>query len=213
MNSNPFQSTKPAKGRTKYTNDSILEALRDLSGGVGKTVTRDVAGKVATDALTSILGAAPKQQGELRPNQPINIPDRQANQEPRPERFYPPFMRPEVRPVAPHPIIKEDQQKLAQQIESVRHELKAISASIQSLNKDIGKAVTEVPVNPGVYHANFFDRLRSVLKILREQIDDSRSWLTMHTSRKKKMGYWGMFKKHGTSFGLSNERSLATSAG
>ncbi len=212
MNANPFQSAKPPKKPAAYTNDSILEALRDLSGGVGKTVTHDVAGKVATDALTSIFGTPTSQQGELRPNQSVNVPDRQAARQ-RPERFYPPFMRPEVRPVAPRPVIHEDQQKLSQQIEAVRQELKAIAASIQSLNADIGKAVNEVPVNPGIYHANFFERLRSVLKILREQIDDSRSWLTMHTSRKKKMGYWGMYKKHGTTFGLSNERSLATSAG
>lgn len=209
MNVNPFQSAKPVKKPT-YTNDSILEALRDLSGGVGKTVAHDVAGKVATDALSSLFGSVPKQSGELRANQPINMPDRQ---QPRPERFYPPFTRPEVRPVAPRPIMHEDQQKLAQQIESVRHELKAIAASIQSLNKEIGNAVEAVPVNPGIYHANFFERLRSVLKVLREQIDDSRSWLTMHSDRKQKKGYWGMYKKHGTTFGLSNERSLATSAG
>lgn len=206
MNSSPFQSQKPAKGRVKYTNDSILEALRDLSGGVGKTVAKDVVGKVGSDALTSVFGTL--QQGE-----PMNIPDRKAQPEPKPERFYPSFMQPEVRPVAPRPVIHEDQQKIAQQIESVRHELKAIAASIQSLNTEIGKAVREVPVNPGVYHANFFERLKSILTVLREQIDDSRSWLTMHTSRKKKMGYWGMYKKHGTTFGLSNERSIATSAG
>jgi len=208
---NPFQPAKPAKKPT-YTNDSVLEALRGLSGGVGKTVAHDVVGTVATDALTSIFGGPPKQQGDLMPNQPLNIPDR-APRPLRPERFYPPFMRQEAKPVAPHPVIREDQQKLAQQIESVRAELKAIAASIQSLNKEIGNAIREVPVNPGVYHANFFERLKSILKVLREQIDDSRSWLSMHSDRKKKKGYWGMYKKHGTTFGLSNERSLATSAG
>ena len=69
-------------------------------------------------------------------------------------------------------------------------------------------------MDPGIYHVNFFERLRSILKVLREQIDDSRTWLALSAQRKqKKLGYWGMFKKHGTSFGLSNERSIATSAG
>ena len=81
------------------------------------------------------------------------------------------------------------------------------------LSTEIHKAVAEVPVDPGIYHVNFYEKLKAVLKTLREQIDDSRSWLTLHQSRKKKMGYWGMFKKHGTTFGLSNERSIATSAG
>ncbi len=211
MDTSAFQKTRSAKKSAVYNNDSILEALRDLGGGVGRTVTRDVAGKVATDALTSLFGSVPK-QGELKPNQQLHMPDKQTKPEPARERFYPPFMQPEARPAA-RPVIHEDQEKLQKQIESVRQELKAIASSIQSLNTEIGKAVQAVPVNPGIYHANFFERLRSVLKVLREQIDDSRSWLTMHTSRKKKMGYWGMYKKHGTTFGLSNERSLATSAG
>lgn len=188
---------KPQQQKAKvYTNDSILEALRDLSGGIGKTVTRDVVGRIGSDAVTSLFGS-------LKPGEAVSIPERQAQ---------PQKTKPEVVPVS-RPAITEDQQKIAKQIESVRAELKAIAASIQSLNADIGKAVSEVPVNPGVYHANFFDRLKSILIVLREQIDDSRSWLTMHTARKKKLGYWGMYKKHGTTFGLSNERSLATQAG
>lgn len=203
MNSNQFQTSKPAQKRpTAAAGDSILEALRDLSGGVGKTVSKDVVGKVGSDAFTALLGQTPR-QGELRPNEAIDLGRRET----------PKHYQPEIRPAAPRPIMHEDQQKLAQQIESVRQELKAIAASIQSLNTEIGKAVSEVPVSPGVYHANFFERLRSVLKILREQIDDSRSWLTLHAGRKKKLGYWGMYKKHGTTFGLSNERSLATQAG
>lgn len=199
---NPFQSAKPAKKAT-YTNDSILEALRDLSGGVGKTVTKDVAGKVATDALASLFGTPMKPTGEMRPNQAVDLPA-------EPER-QPQLRRPDVAQMTS--ASREDAQMIGKQIESVRAELKALASSIQSLNTEIKKAVAEVPVDPGIYHVNFFERLRSILQVLREQVDDSRSWLTMSAGRKKKQGYWGMFKKHGTTFGLSNERSIATSAG
>jgi len=57
------------------------------------------------------------------------------------------------------------------------------------------------------------ERISSILKLLREQVDDSRTWLSLHTNRKQKRGFWGMYKKHGTQFGLSNERTLATQAG
>ncbi len=204
MNTSPFQQAKPTKKPKAYSNDSILEALRDLSGGVGKTVVKDVAGKVASDALASLFGAIPPKQGELQQNEQIDL-GRQEQPQPR-------FNRPEMSPVT-RPV-HEDSQKLAQQIEGIRTELKALAASIQSLNTEIKKAVAEVPVDPGIYHVNFLERLRSILKVLREQIDDSKSWLALSAQRKqKKLGYWGMFKKHGTSFGLSNERSLATSAG
>lgn len=203
MNSTAFTQAKPVKRPKVYTNDSILEALRGLSGGVGKTVTKDVAGKVATDALASLFGA-PIKQGEMRPNEVIDFSvERQPRQ---------PAVRPEVQP-AQKVIFHEDPQ-IKQQLEAVRTELAALSKSIKMLTTDIQKAVTEVPVMPGIYHVTFYEKLRAVLQILREQIDDSRTWLALSMQRKqKKLGYWGMFKKHGTSFGLSSERSLATSAG
>lgn len=203
MNNTAFQQPKPVKKTSTYTNDSILEALRDLSGGVGKTVTRDVAGKVASDALSSLFGS-PLKQGEMRPNESIDFP---VERQPRRE-----IRRPEIQP-AQKVIFHEDPQ-IKQQLEAVRAELAALSKSIKMLTIDIQRAVTEVPVAPGVYHVTFYEKLRAVLQMLREQIDDSRTWLTLSAQRKqKKLGYWGMFKKHGTSFGLSNERSLATSAG
>ncbi len=202
MDNTAFQSTKQPKRPAGYANDSILEALRDLGSGVGKTVARDVAGKVASDALSSLFGTVPK-QGEMHANESIN--------------FHPAERAPAQK--AHHPEtnhaarVTEDQAKMKQQLEAVRAELKALSASMHSLNVEVQKAIAEVPVQPGIYHLNFFERLKNMLQILREQIDDSRSWMTMHSTRKQKKGYWGMYKKHGTSFGLSNERSLATQAG
>lgn len=202
MNNTAFTQPKPAKRPTAYTNDSILEALRDLSGGVGKTVTKDVAGKVASDALASLFGT-PIKQGEMHQNESIDFP---VERSPRPT-----MRRPEVRPT--EKVIFHEDAKIKQQLDAVRAELAALTKSMHMLNIEIQKAVAEAPVAPGIYHVTFYEKLRSLLAMLREQIDDSRSWLTMHQSRKKKAGYWGMFKKHGTTFGLSNERSIATSAG
>lgn len=202
MNNTAFQQTRPTKRPAVYNNDSILEALRDLSGGVGKTVAHDVAGKVASDALASLFGS-PIKQGEMHQNESIDFP---VERQPRPQ-----MRRPEVR--QPEKVIFHEDAQIKQQLDAVRAELMALSKSVHMLNAEIQKAVAETPVMPGIYHVTFYEKLRVVLQMLREQIDDSRSWLTMHQSRKKKMGYWGMFKKHGTTFGLSNERSLATSAG
>lgn len=184
---------QPKKKPLAYTNDNILESLRGVGAGVAKTVVKDVAAKSATDALAAIFGA---------PRETL-----QRTQETAPQ----PELQPEVRPRIP--MVSREEQGIKEQIESVRAELKALATSIKSLNQEMQKAVAEVPVDPGIYHLNFFDRLRSILQVMREQIDDSRTWLSMSTQRRKKMGYWGMFKKHGTTFGLSNERALASQAG
>ncbi len=203
MDNSAFQTSQPKKPQTKPANDSILESLRSLGAGVGKTVAKDVTGKIASDALSSLFGTPPKQQGELKPNAPVDV---------RAERApFPGFRRPEMRPRAPY--VAQEEPHLKEQIEAIRNELKALAASIQSLSSDIQRTVSEVPVDPGIYHKNFFERIRSILQLLREQVDDSRTWMSLYNGRKQKKGYWGMYKKHGTQFGLSNERTMATQAG
>ena len=112
----------------------------------------------------------------------------------------------------PKPVRTEDI-AIKQQLEAIRQELKALAVSMKGFHQEVQKAVETPIAEPGIYHVNFFERLRSLIKLLREQIEDGRSWLALWNTRKKKMGYWGMFKKHGTSFGLSSERSIATQAG
>lgn len=203
MDNSAFQTSGAPKKQPTSHNDSILESLRSLGSGVGKTVGKDVPGKIASDALASLFGGPAKTQGELKANNPVNFGHERAP--------FPGYRRAEVRPH--EAFVMPEEPQIKQQIEAIRTELKALSASIQSLNSDIRKTITETPVNPGVYHKNFFERLRSVLQLLREQIDDSRTWLNLYSNRKQKKGYWGMYKKHGTTFGLSNERTMATQAG
>jgi len=197
------QAQQNKKSQGVLSNDNVIESLRNLGGGVGKTVTKDVVGKIATDALTSIFTNTPK-EGELRPNQAVDLRSEQ-DQAPRAAAVRQEFVR-----TAP---LREDETALRQQVEAVRQELKMLASSVKQLNAEISQAINDIPVNPGIYHLNFMDRLRSILKTLREKIEDSGTWLALTTSRKQKKGYWGKYKKHGTTFGLSSERSVSTQAG
>lgn len=201
MNDPFVQQQQPKKPVRTPVNDSILESLRSIGGGVGKTVVKDVAGQAASDALRSLFGQLPK-QGEFNPNQ--------ANDYARERQPMPQMRRPEF---AARPHIHTEEVGIKQKIEAVRTELAALAQSVKNLHSEISNTVAETPVNPGIYHVNFFERLKGILKILRQQIEDSRSWLLLSTGRKKKMGYWGKYKKHGTQFGLSSERTVATQAG
>lgn len=135
---NAFQS-QPKKQKPTYQNDSILESLRGIGTGVGKTVAKDVVGKSAADAFASIFASAPKGEAPRREISPFG-----QKEQPTPMR------RPEARPMP-----TEDQAMLKQEIEKVRAELKALAASMQSLNVEVQKAIDQVPVNPGIYHKKF----------------------------------------------------------
>ena len=199
---NTFGSTSSGKKRTPfYPNDSILESLRDLGSGVTQSIKKDVAGKVASDAFTSLVGGMPN-HGEMPENGTIEMPKE----------------RKDIHPSSHHESdhenrTKAEQAQVRQQLEAVRNELKALSASLGQLNQEINRAIEQAPVDPGMYHLNFYDRLRSVISNLRQQVEDSRTWLNLTTGRKKQKNYWGMYKKHGTQFGLSSERTTATQSG
>lgn len=198
---NPFQSALKQKQKT-YTNDSILEALRNMGGSVGGSLTHDVAEKGVSDAWQSLLGQMP-QSGDVREQQAISF-DTPEKQPPQPFRHV----------EAPRQTGAEmDAMQVRQELAAVRQELKALSESIKNLHSEIEKAVEDIPVNPGVYHVNFLQNLRSMLMLLKEQIDDSASWLNVTAGRKQKKQYWGLYKKHGTKFGLSSERTMATQSG
>ncbi|MEK7566007.1 MAG: DUF5660 family protein, partial [Patescibacteria group bacterium] len=66
---------------------------------------------------------------------------------------------------------------------------------------------------PGVYYTNFFEWVLLTLRDMRKKVNESRQWLSTWTTKKKQKGYWTMFKKHGTSFAMSDERAIASANG
>ncbi len=110
--------------------------------------------------------------------------------------------------------IRQENQTIQYQIEQIVMELKKISETSQDLKIEFAKVTMEtVPQNAGSYHLNFFEWMLSTLQAARQRVESSRNWLSVMTSKKGKQGYWNMFKKHGTTFGLSNERVVATQVG
>jgi hypothetical protein len=193
------------KKQTTYQNDNILESVRGIGVNVGKTISQDVISRGAGDALQSLFGT-PK-SGELHQNQPIEFTQKEENpREPQQEVRH-------TQPEQPAIGKSEDAQAVQAQLNAVRTELKALIASLNNLQVEMQKTIEETPVDPGVYHVNFFEKLRTLILILKQQVDDGRNWLALTSGRKKKQNYWGMYKKHGTQFGLSNERKMSTQAG
>ena len=81
--------------------------------------------------------------------------------------------------------------------------------------KEIGKIkVEQLPAKTGIYYLRFLEWMIMLVRQLRQRVEDGRAWLsTFQKRQKKRLGYWKMYKKHGTTFGLSHERTLATQTG
>ena len=137
-----------------YGNDTVLESLRDVGSSIGSTVVKDVVAKTGVDIVQSFFGGIPN-TGELRANQVIELGRRQ--------EVAPVPVRPN--PEAMQSIRRSDDQEVKEKIEKIRNELKALSQSVKNLRQEIAKTVMDVPVNPGVYHVNFFEQLQSYLQV------------------------------------------------
>jgi hypothetical protein len=111
---------------------------------------------------------------------------------------------------------RAETQQLSRQVQEILSELKRLISSSKTMEMEFADiAVMETPPEVGEYHLNFFEWLLITIKQAREKVEDSGAWLSAVKGKngKKGGGYWDMFKKHGTAFGMSNERSSATSVG
>jgi len=111
-------------------------------------------------------------------------------------------------------ISRNETQKMANQIEQIKSELKSLVASSKMLQMEFAEITMEqTPENVGIYQANFFEWMLSMIRQAREDVETSEAWMNAQKGKHGKKDYWGMFKKHGTSFALSNERGVATQVG
>ena len=111
-------------------------------------------------------------------------------------------------------VFNQKNEQAQSQIKSIQEELKGLASSVKNLDKEIDKAIEQIPVKPGIYHVNFLEKVRQAIFLLKKRVEDASTWLEAFNQKSaKKHGYWSQFKKSGTQWSLSNERYVATSVG
>lgn len=103
--------------------------------------------------------------------------------------------------------IQKLMQELAIEVTKLQQQTSELTSEVKSIT------VASIPVKPGAYHLNYFEWVIGTLRDLRKRVNESRQWLAMWSKKKQQKGYWAMFKKHGTSFAMSDERSIAQAGG
>lgn len=191
--------------------DSFLEALRDLGGGVVDSVVHDVVGGTAEEAFDQITG---KKSGELKPNQSLRIDELARAEEIREKKawdFQQDFL--DIRKQEKL-IWTRKERETQMQIAAILEELKKLAQATENLAKEVEVAAAEAPVDPGVYHLSFFERLRETIILFKKKIEESATWLAAINQKcKKRNYYWAQVRKSGTKFLLSQERYMSTQAG
>lgn len=205
-------ASSPAKGARRPAPANFLEALRDLGRGVASDVSYHATRAVTAD-LPQAMGVATS--GELKPNQTFSLADVQDAQS-RGEK------RAETRFGSRLAQVKEQQRLLylrsenetKAQIVAIQQEIQLLAKSTGELAKEVQVAAFQTPANPGVYHKNFFEHLRSLIRTLRQKVQESKNWLATTNARAgKRSYYWAQVGKSGAKYMLSGERYMVTSTG
>lgn len=103
---------------------------------------------------------------------------------------------------------------IRQQVEQIRMEIKKLINTSKIVEQTVKDATTDkAPVKPGKYHVSFFEFVLGVIKDATRKLEDSVSFGSAIKNKKQQKQYWNMYKKQGTTFGLSGERTVATQTG
>jgi len=190
--------------------DSFVEALKDIGANTAHTVKSNAAaaGRNILDQFTSRL--ADTQQPF--PSTPDVMPwQRQLEEERRlrleQQRIF------EQKRRQDHLIFSQKELSRQQEIKALQQQLQQLVEETQDLGQEIEIAVQQQIVNPGTYHVNFFEKLRQFIKLMRQKIHDSATWLAAFNHRAHAKGYWGQVTTSGTKFMLSQERYMVTQTG
>lgn len=209
-------NTKTKKKQTNYADKNPLEVLKGMGTGVLDSAVNDLAKQGVSDLWEQLLGGSSEDKshnaGDLEEGQEIDL-KKHGKSEKREHaapamNYHHEIVETEKR------ASRENQQSIHSKIQEILVELKKISETSTEIAMEFKEVTVEQRIEkPGEYHVSFFQWMLSVIKAARVRIEDSGAWLNTMKSKKGQKNYWAMFKKHGTSFGLSNERVVSTQVG
>jgi len=196
-------TTAKSSRRPAPAPDSFLEALQDLRSSVASEAKIQVK-KVFTDDI-------PEAFGLMTPNQPVNmesIRDAEMRGEKRAEARFSNRLDQE------RLVYLKSESDTKAQIQNILGEIKSLAKASGALGRQVEIAAMQAPTNPGIYHRNFFDQLRTFIAGLRRKVEQSKDWLATTNARAGKKSYfWGNVQTSGTKFMLSQERYMVTTTG
>lgn len=216
---------KTVAHKKQYINDNTIESL-SLRGAVAQSFNQDLIKSGFGDAKEQILGKTNYEQnrlqktsGDLTEGQELILSGSKIHQETNEEldkslNIEPGINYTEQILQGDRIIMRKDTKQIEGKMEDILVELKRLTDASEELKVEFREvSIEQRMVNPGKYHLNFFEWILSTIRLARMKIEDSGAWLSAFQNKKSKRQYWAMFKKHGTTFGLSNERVVATQTG
>lgn len=206
------QNQKPQK---TIKRSSVLENLKDVSGNTGKVLKKDLVQGVSEEFINQLLGRKPekKYSGDITPGESLEFEDIFSGRREQ-------TMKLEKQLVLERKLREEEKARserkgneLKLQLRAIIEEVAALAQNTQELAEEVQIATMQAPIEPGVYHLIFFEKLLEFIKSFRKNIGQAKVWLQSSNKRAQKKNYWASYKKHGGKFLLAADHYVSRSAG
>lgn len=204
---------KKSKGGIVKRN--VIESLKDIGGdfsGQGSDLLKSTSEEFFKE-LMGMRRPQVKRSGEMRPGESFDMSSVLSGKDEENKKLRAQISLERNLSSNEKRLSQDKMQELRFQLQAITVEINKLAASTGNLATQTEIAMVEVPVNPGVYHVIFFEKILELLQQFRQKIDQAAVWLNSSNKRAEKKNYWSMYKKKGSSFLLSPDHYLSRSAG
>ncbi len=203
------------KNQNNITRQNVLESLKDL-GTSASVQTRDLLKNTSDDFFRELLGLGlpnTRRSGELNQGQTLQMSDVLSGREEKVQAEKKQISMEKHLVNEEKRVFQEKSSELKVQLQAIMQEIQKVAEGTQGLAEAAKAAAVSAPVEPGIYHINFFTNLLEFLQSFRQRIDLAATWLQSTNKRAEKKNYWAQYHKKGTSFLLNPESYSQRSAG
>lgn len=192
-----------------------LETLRDIGSSAAQQMRQEAA-KIPTNFMEQ-LGVRPYGKnfsGELEPGESLEINDVFSGQHEELKKLRQQTAL-ERRLLEEERIqVEKKTNELRIHLTAIREEIIVLAKNTENLAEETQIAAMQAPIEPGVYHVIFFEKLLEFINSFRKKIEEAGVWLHAVNKRASKKNAWGAnYKKHGAKYLLSGEHYVTRSAG
>jgi len=211
--------TKTQKPKSQNLVDqNPIEILKGIGSGVVDSVVDDFGKRSINNLWEQLLGTKnPQEEGDQTSG------DLEEGREIHLKKLGKSESREHAAPAINyhHEIVEVEKRATSENQREIRSKIQEIQVELDNISKastEVAMQFKQIEVEqrieaPGEYHVTFLQGLLNFARKIFMEVKDSGTWLNVMKSKKGQKNYWAMFKKHGTTFGLSNERVVATQAG
>jgi len=194
---------------------NVLESLKDIGGGSARSLKTDLLKGTSEEFFRQFMGQKleKKFSGEIIPGETLELNEVFSGKFAENKKLQAQIVL--ERRLSEEERIRMEQRsnELKIQLHALMQEVYALAQTTQNIGEEVEVASMQAPVNPGIYHLVFFEKLLDFMRSFRKKIENASLWLHSSNKRAEKKNYWAMYKKKGSSFLLAPDHYLQRSAG